>query len=783
MTQPPDYVAQPYPQARGTLPSTYQWQGMSQDQIEALRKRLIESIIQVVVQAVKGFFVPGGGVGGALEQFISLFTDIDISDFLEGDWANLLEGLLDGSFPINAQTLFGNLSSELISLISINAIGAPETKPMTAGTFPDASSIQGGGVWSFDPTTSRTADSTGSMRTSANGSTKAIRGDLIAISQGQKIEPSIFVRWFSYVGAGPTVELHVVKYSGNTETGTQFLAAITPTAGTSAGWTELTGTYTAGSGVTKIRTRLVVTSGAAAGNLNFDEGTYEVRSNFVDNLTSWFRLPSIGNLFGNPDTFDLSALIPVPVQNTIDELFQTLSGLTRVDNLLTDLRTALQNIKFENILGVGGPLNLGASILEGWSSLIGGFVGSTGSGVGIADLFNIGNIIGSGSALGGFSWDILGIRNNKSMNTGMLATSVSPVSFQKITSGASATSFGITSSTATTLWHRFAEGMSLGVISWLGNGTTSITDMRVNIWKMNPLTGTQDLVHASANIIGDVSGSGTPQYNTYEIPDPIAVDATDIYGAEIEVRAGAGTHTIAGEQSWEPSHPTVFPRKMQTRRNPGGTTPPASIVTGSIDYATTNRPYIEFAVETGPGAEFHEPQRVPYISSATTVVPNWCTSFDRIIFPAGGGGHGGSTQIGLDGEGGDNGTPIYDTLVRGVDFTGTPTVTITLGAHGNGGGLAGNGSSAANSTIAVTGASTLTGTGGAGGNSFVVGSARNGQSPGTIVVNGFNYAGGGTQGTAGADGAPYGGGGAGGGYFQSGGDGAPAMAWLVFRQS
>jgi hypothetical protein len=194
-------------------------------------------------------------------------------------------------------------------------------------------------------------------------------------------------------------------------------------------------------------------------------------------------------------------------------------------------------------------------------------------------------------------------------------------------------------------------------------------------------------------------------------------------------------------------------------------------------------PTIEFAVETGPGTEFHEPQRLQFTSSGSTVVPNWANFVDRILVAPGGGGNGGSTQIGLDGEGGDNGAWASGTLARGTHFTGTPTVTVTLGTPGGGGGLASDGGNATNSTIAVTGASTLTAIGGTGGNSLVVGSASNGQSPGNLNYGGVTYAGGGVQSTNGADGAPYGGGGAGGGYFGSGGDGAASSAWLVFRQS
>lgn len=779
----PDYVARPYAPVHNLPARNVQWEGLSQDQLKVLRERLIESIIQVVVQAVKGFFIPGGGIGDALEQFVAIFEDALGTDFLTGPWQDLLDGLLDGSWPVNAVSLFGDLSSNLFSMLPINILAAPKTMPMTGGTFPNADSVKGAGVWIWDPTVTRTADGTGSMRVSANGTLRAVRGETISISEGQKITLSIWVKWFSYVGAGPTVQLHAVRFDDNdVELGTDFVAQITPTSGTAGGWTELTGAYTVPSGVAKIRPRFSVTSGATSGQLNFDDGTYTVSSNFIDNLTQWFRVPAIGDLFTDPLSFIPSDLIPEPVRNTIDTVFQAITGLVRVDNLLSELADVLRAIPFGNILGVGGPANIGSSVLGVIDSLVGGFVGAIGTGASIADIFNIGNLVSSNATRGGFAFDILGILNNKQMWDGLLPTSSSTIPLSHIdTGGAAPYTFGVTSSTAVTGWKRFTQAMPLGVISWLGNGTTSITDMRVNIWKMDPLTGIADLVHTSANIIGDIVSGGTADYNTYEIPDPIAVSASDVYGAEIEVRSGAGTHTVAGQQAWLGDHPTAFPRRMQSTRNSGGSAPPSSISAGTMNgLYGTNRPFIEFAVETGPGSEFHEPQVVQFTSSDSVVIPNWANKVDRVLIPAGGGGAGGTTAWGFPGTHGNTGVWTRDTLTRGTHFSGTPTATITLGNPGTGGALFGNGSNASNSTIAVTGASTLTATGGTGGSG--VGNAA-GPGPGDLTYQGQTYHGGVTQNTFGADGTSPGGAGAGGDYLGTGGDGGHASAWLVFRQS
>jgi hypothetical protein len=746
-------------------------------QLQEFGRILFEQFLQKVVQAVAGAFIPGSGTG--FEQLSDWALGILGPDFLSS--------LLSGDTPINVQGLFGAIPSNLLSLVPINILGTPQSQPMVASTFPDAASVSGAGMWQWDASNTHSVDGTGSMKVVADGTMKAARGVAIPVSEGQKIAPSIFAKWTGYVGAGSTVQLQVIRYSGTlqapVEVGTANVAAITPTAG-SGGWTEVTGNYAipTGQNISHVRTRIVVTSGATAGTLYFDDGTYELTSNFVENLTSWFQLPLIGDLFGDPDTFDPSDLIPVPVFDMGNIIHEALTGVLPGGDLLEDILAALQAIPFLNVSGAGGPANIGESIFETLNNIVGGLVGAAGSGASFADVFNIANLVSSNASLGAFSWDILGIRNKYSLASGMLPTSSSgTLSLEQVGDGASATTFTVTTTAATVLWKRFEESMSLGVISWLGNGTTNISDMRVNIWKMDPVTGDVELVHNSANIIADVSGAGTPQYNTYELPTPIAVEVTEIYGAEIEVRtATGGTHAIAGRQKWLPSHPTVFPRRFQSKRNPGGAAPPSTIASASVDYATTNVPYIEFAVETGPGTEFHEPQRVPFTSSGTTVIPSWANYVDRIAVGPGGGGHQGGTW-GIHGEGAGAGAWASDTLTRGTHFTGTPTVTVTLGTPGNGGG--GDGTAGTSTTVAVPGASTLTATGGAGGDNF--GGDKNGDSPGDHVYQGWTYRGGVQQNSYGGDGNVPGGGGAGGNWatFSSGGDGGASTAWLVFRQT
>lgn len=117
MTDVPDYLppaSAPTQAVHQELASTFQWQSLSQDQLNSLRSRLIESIIQVVVQAVTGIFVPGGGVGSAVDQLQAWATAIPgvstILDMIESVTGFDLTTLFSG---------FGTSSSILTQLIGL----------------------------------------------------------------------------------------------------------------------------------------------------------------------------------------------------------------------------------------------------------------------------------------------------------------------------------------------------------------------------------------------------------------------------------------------------------------------------------------------------------------------------------------------------------------------------------------------------------------------------------------------------------------------------------------
>lgn len=145
MTQPPDWVTNVpgHPPVHTEPPKTQQWENLSQDQVRTMRGRLIESVIQVVVQAITGLFIPGGGIGGAQNQLTSWANNIpligplvgaitgtvgslfDLGNFFDlSGPGNLLTGLFDG--------VLGGSGNPISSFIS-SLLGTQSTAS-TAGT-------------------------------------------------------------------------------------------------------------------------------------------------------------------------------------------------------------------------------------------------------------------------------------------------------------------------------------------------------------------------------------------------------------------------------------------------------------------------------------------------------------------------------------------------------------------------------------------------------------------------------------------------------------------------
>lgn len=740
--------------------------------------------------------VDGGSLGiadfgtGIIQMFLNptgLLTTIeglaaaiglDFSDpiaFITSLAEQLLSFLGIGSFlgtnsPLSALNLFG--LSDILGSIGIGQLSSVPQELLDNPGFKEAISVQGAGIWIWDETDGRTVPGCASV-TAANIVRQLVSNN-IKVAEDDELAPIIRAKWsgLTYTGTQP-VRLEVVRLLYNTTTQTYAIMGVDVLAGpTSPGanqttWFDLTDDYVVPANTSHICLQLVVDDNASAGTVKFDDASVKKTGGIK---MSWIPgLPELNTL----------------VQNFIDIVIEALGGIPVVGGLLTTVLDLLQNIPFLNILGIGGPTNIGGSIQSTWDQWISGLVGVIGTGAGLPDLFNIGQDISGRATLGQMGWDILGIRNNKPLKTGFLPSSISNVNLDKVAIGSlTAPTVPITPTTALMSYHIIEESMPIGAIQFQGYGTTNLTGFYLNIYTMNQTTGICDvLLHNSADIKGLLTGGAGPPFPvTYSLPTPTAVlEPGTIVGIEMVVRGTGAQHNVAGGQTWLQDQ-VVYPRRWSSVRDSSTTLAPSSIT----PVYSNNVPAVEIAVSASPISLPHSPVSTPLLAPGTysIPIPNWVNFIDLIGIGGGGGGQ--ATGFNL-GEGGDAGVWNGVTLTRGTHIpTGTTTLNIVIAAlaiGGDGGGPLGDpGAAGGNAVVTATGMTTFTCLGGAGGNNE--GSSRTGDSPGNYVFNGKSYSGGTAQNTASANGIAPGGGGAGATNASAdGGTGGSGAIFVEFRQS
>ena len=656
------------------------------------------------------------------------------------------------------------IKSLLSAGIPIGALTDAPTNALPAGTFP-AGSMPASQDWALG--VSLTDDATFSAMVVADGKPHAFRSgknptDAFVVTPGQTVALSVDVRHQSASWSGPVIIFQVVPYVDGEPGVPVTIVEYTPTTGTVDKRT-LSGSWTVPDGVTGAQTRVLLTEQALA-------GTFWCDNVFVD------RKPLIkqGWVESLPEALQegLSRW-----QLMLDTLTGGLSGGGLISQTtLEQLAAALLAIPSQNVTGVAGPSNVGASILGFLNQLLGGLTAQPDIDAGLSDAYNIGSQIGQWATLGAFSWDVLGIRDNRPLFTGFLPSGKSNFNLTDVAFEGSAPLIDVTQSASVIAVDRIEESSPLGVISWIGKDLTDITAFYINIWLIDA-DGAFNLVHHSPNILGDLDNSGVPAWNFYDLDDPIDTVAGEEYAYELVV-VGSGTHKVVGKQTWLPSHPRAQVVGFAATRNNTSSpdSPPATISKGSIT-RSVYVPWVETAISSGVGSDVHAPVLVYVTKSGTTPIPSWANFIDGVALGGAGGG---------GGEGGSAGAWAAETWRRGVDFTATDTVVgFDCGAGGPGGPVGAPGTDGGASTFTV-GTTDISAAGGAGGDALAL-LDRTGRSPGAFTFAGQTLKGGGPQAVFAAEGSRPGGGGAGRNpvtaILQPGGRGADGAGWLRFRQA
>lgn len=703
---------------------------------------------------------------------------INFIDFLVNALENNL--FLKVGDPIHAAQLIGRIPARLISMVSIGSMTNEITNLLPDGSFAPGS-IQMSPDWIEDSAGSRTGDDgTGAAKVIADGKPHALRSgvtatDVVAVTPGNPYLVRAFVKHQDYVGTGDAIKLQIVTYRGS-ERGDVIPIATYAPAEANLDWPgkELAGTYIVEPGVTGVQTRLYVSEEATSGSIWFDDvstgSSAKLRPEWIDGLPE--ALQEMLNRW----------------QMLIDTIFNAITRTGRTFlNTLDDIEHALQNIPFLNIVSALGSENLGKDAIEIINSIVGGFVGVVGAGASPADVFNIGKMISEWASRGNKAKEITDTRTNKKATAGLGISEGSNFDL-----GLADTWITVTP-TASAVGYDYVEGdMPLGAISWIGYGSSGVTGLYINVWKVNLATGEQTPIHSSANIVGLLAGVATASPGTflqYNLPAPVGIHISELLGYEV-ITVG-GNHTIRGRIYTLPAHPTAPITKLAASRNASASpsTPPSSIAKASVGWGD-NAPWIGIAVDNGNGIGYHDPQLIYLGTEATTMpIPDWTDAVVPAICGDGGGGHlGGSWGIaGADGTPGKWATGYWK---RGVDFSGSGTIiTFTPGPGGTPGHspFATDGGDGDGTTISIPG-STLTAEGGKGGTGIravaIIGPPV-GRGPGDITIGPAGYEqpiqAGKDQHAYGGNGMAPGGGGNGGdwAFVSAGGHGAPGGGWVL----
>lgn len=724
-------------------------------------KEFAENLVKELIQKLLGLNVDPEQALEDLWELLTGWTD-DIP--IIGDIIQIIEDFLKGN-------LFGHdgfILSNLIPLLSFSWLTDEQSNLLIAGNFQDSASIADNPFWSWESGVTHSADSSGSVKVTASGVSKALRSNEIIVSPTQTMSLEMWVKWSGYTGSNSPIKLQLVEFSGRgtsaVQVGIKDVVTLNPVTST-GDWRQMTGTYTVPDGVQSVRVRILVTGNATAGTFNFDDGvgkkTNKIQQAWIDGL---------GNTFQE---------ILSRWQLIIDTVVNGITGSNNALHSLEDLFEAVTHIPLFKILGFGGPGDANGSFQEILSHLLGGMSGSAepNSDGGFADLFNVSKVLASWAAMGESAFQLLSNRSNTPIDSGLLPSGRSNYKITSIN-----TTLSATQGASPVSWFRVEEDLAVGVISWLGCGTSSMSAFYVNVWKMDPATGDRALVHHSPNVLADVVPGSTPGWNFYQLDTRLDLKASETYGFEW-VPVG-GTHSIRGISTEDdiPDHPFAQVVGLATVRDNTSSpnSPPSSIAKASI-VRSGNIPWVEIAIDTGSGVGYYDPIGDYVVDSGTIAIPSWCNFVDISAVGGGGGAQQGFT-FGFHGESGSPGLYKSATWQRGVHFGDDAVLTFVKGTGGPGG--QGDGADGTASSWSIPDYS-ITADPGIGGTELQLGSNPIGRGPGTIEYKGEKIVGGGDQNVPGRDGVSPGGAGNGGNglTLQFGGNGADGRGWYRFRQN
>lgn len=426
-----------------------------------------------------------------------------LEDFIAtGNWSDLTAALNDYWLAI-----FGSsTASSLTGSIAAPSVANTTHQPQIVSDFPNSSSVQAGGGWSWDGTVSYSS-SGGSVNATASGNALGLRGVVAPVQADQTVVLSSQVQWsgLTYTGSNP-IQLQLIPGVLNTTTnvftpGTPVEVAQITSPAASASWTALSGTYTVpSSGVTAVQMYLTVGPNATAGSVWWAACTTAISGGFLPTLQS------------DLNTLQADSAASTAAFGTLLTSWETaITGYTSWSTFITALETAwntytttesgllsseiftLQNL-FNTLLGINTSTGLMSS-------------SNVGSSTGAANLnADFSAILTPFESISGFTstaaWNAAwaGVENLFGISTTALTatTSSSQIGSAKVASalGGGSASLGADVTTSSTTIVANADAVNQGITGTSGTGANSTAVTTAVSGLQTTVSGLQDQVSA-----------------------------------------------------------------------------------------------------------------------------------------------------------------------------------------------------------------------------------------------------------------------------------------------
>lgn len=163
----------------------------------------------------------------------------------------------------------GVISPSRLPKIGIGSITEDRPNLVLNPSFLDDDAITDAVAWVRDSVIGRLVP--GSARATADGTEKKLLSNEIFCDEGEEFDAEIWTTWSGVAATGQAASLSVVAYNAANEVLNTTLIDQVSNPGASATWTKLSGSYTAPTGISYVRTLFRVTPNATAGQFWFDD--------------------------------------------------------------------------------------------------------------------------------------------------------------------------------------------------------------------------------------------------------------------------------------------------------------------------------------------------------------------------------------------------------------------------------------------------------------------------------------------------------------------------------